>query len=116
MASLFASFDVWQRAHAVGGFPVAVVKKFNEDRATNLSALSVSLVASVTRCRVRFRSSVALTPSELSTAAIAGRVRCCEIISATVPLPAEACWYSSRAAERRASRELRICDAERSRR
>ena len=39
MARLVASFDAWQRAHAVGGFPVAVVKKFNEDRATNLSAL-----------------------------------------------------------------------------
>ena len=44
--------------------------------ATNLSALKVSVVASATRCRVRFRSIVALTPSELSTAAIAGRVRC----------------------------------------
>ena len=39
MARLVASVDAWQRAHAVGGFPVAVVKKFNEDHATNLSAL-----------------------------------------------------------------------------
>ena len=39
MARLVAWFDAWQRAHAAGGFPIAVVKKFNEDRATNLSAL-----------------------------------------------------------------------------
>ena len=84
--------------------------------ATSLSALSVSFVASATRTRVLLRSVVALAPSALSTDAIAGRVRCCDIISATVLLPAAACSYSSRAAERSASREARICDADRPRR
>jgi membrane protein len=31
--------DRWQRRHALGGFPVAVFKKFSEDRASNLAAL-----------------------------------------------------------------------------
>jgi YihY family inner membrane protein len=31
--------DRWQRRHALGGFPVAVVKKFLEDRASSLAAL-----------------------------------------------------------------------------
>jgi len=34
-----APFDRWQRRHAVGGFAVVVVKKFSEDRASNLGAL-----------------------------------------------------------------------------
>jgi membrane protein len=36
---ILAPVDRWQRRHAVGGFPVAVVKKFAEDRASNLAAL-----------------------------------------------------------------------------
>ena len=31
--------DRWQRRHAVGGFPFAVLKKFGEDRASSLAAL-----------------------------------------------------------------------------
>jgi membrane protein len=31
--------DAWQRRHSSGGFPVAVLKKFNEDDGTNLAAL-----------------------------------------------------------------------------
>jgi membrane protein len=34
-----ASVDAWQRRHALGGFPVAVLKKFSEDRASSLAAL-----------------------------------------------------------------------------
>jgi membrane protein len=34
-----ASVDAWQRAHAVAGFPIAVVKKFGDDRASSLAAL-----------------------------------------------------------------------------
>ena len=34
------SVDAWQRRHALGGFPVAVLKKFGEDRASNLAVLS----------------------------------------------------------------------------
>ena len=34
-----ASLDRWQRRHAVGGFPLAVLKKFGEDRASSLAAL-----------------------------------------------------------------------------
>ena len=37
---MVARFDRWQRAHAAVGFPVAVVKKFGEDRASSLAALS----------------------------------------------------------------------------
>jgi YihY family inner membrane protein len=32
--------DGWQRAHVAAGFPVAVLKKFGEDRASSLAALS----------------------------------------------------------------------------
>src|SRR3954454_6978850 len=39
MARLVAPVDAWQRRHALGGFPVAVVKKFNEDDGPNLAAL-----------------------------------------------------------------------------
>lgn len=35
-----ARVDGWQRRHAVGGFPVAVARKFGEDRASSLAALS----------------------------------------------------------------------------
>ena len=34
-----ASVDGWQRRHAVGGLPFAVLKKFGEDRASRLAAL-----------------------------------------------------------------------------
>lgn len=34
-----ARADAWQREHALGGFPVAVLKKFGEDRASRLAAL-----------------------------------------------------------------------------
>src|SRR3954470_23639460 len=36
---ILGPLDRWQRRHAAGGFPVAVVKKFAEDRASNLAAL-----------------------------------------------------------------------------
>jgi YihY family inner membrane protein len=39
MRRLLERADGWQRRHAVGGFPVAVFKKFSEDRASNLAAL-----------------------------------------------------------------------------
>jgi membrane protein len=39
VASVIASADAWQRAHALGGLPVAVIKKFREDRASRLAAL-----------------------------------------------------------------------------
>jgi YihY family inner membrane protein len=37
---VLARIDGWQRRHAIGGFPVAVLKKFGEDRASSLAALS----------------------------------------------------------------------------
>ena len=40
MKRIVASVDAWQRRHALGGFPIAVLKKFGEDRASNLAALS----------------------------------------------------------------------------
>jgi membrane protein len=39
VARVIASADAWQRVHAVGGLPVAVLKKFSEDRASSLAAL-----------------------------------------------------------------------------
>jgi membrane protein len=36
---IVAPFDCWQRRHTAGGFAVAVVKKFSEDRASSLGAL-----------------------------------------------------------------------------
>jgi membrane protein len=36
---IVATVDGWQRRHAVGGFPIAVMKKFGEDRASNFAAL-----------------------------------------------------------------------------
>jgi membrane protein len=39
MRRLLERVDGWQRRHALGGFPVAVVKKFTEDRASSLAAL-----------------------------------------------------------------------------
>jgi len=36
---VIAWVDAWQRAHALGGFPVAVLKKFGEDRASRLAVL-----------------------------------------------------------------------------
>ena len=39
MASMLTSLDTWQRRHAVAGFPVAVVRKFLDDRASSLAAL-----------------------------------------------------------------------------
>jgi membrane protein len=39
MRGLLERMDRWQRRHALGGFPVAVFKKFSEDRASNLAAL-----------------------------------------------------------------------------
>ncbi len=38
-ARIIAAVDAWQRAHVVIGFPIAVIKKFGEDRASNLAAL-----------------------------------------------------------------------------
>lgn len=35
-----ASLDAWQRAHPVLGFPIAIVKKFGEDGASRLAALT----------------------------------------------------------------------------
>ena len=40
MKRIVAAVDAWQRRHALGGFPVAVLKKFGDDRASNLAALS----------------------------------------------------------------------------
>lgn len=40
MKRIVAALDTWQRRHALAGFPVAVLKKFGEDRASNLAALS----------------------------------------------------------------------------
>jgi membrane protein len=37
---VLARIDGWQRRHAFGAFPVAVLKKFGEDRASSLAALS----------------------------------------------------------------------------
>jgi membrane protein len=37
--SALGSFDRWQRRHAAAAFPVAVVRKFLDDRASNLAAL-----------------------------------------------------------------------------
>jgi membrane protein len=39
LTRVVASMDRWQRQHAVCGFPFAVLKKFGEDRASNLAAL-----------------------------------------------------------------------------
>jgi inner membrane protein YhjD len=39
VARVIASVDAWQRGHALAGFPVAVLKKFGEDRASSLAAL-----------------------------------------------------------------------------
>jgi membrane protein len=39
VARIVEWFDRWQRRHAAGGFVVAVLKKFGEDRASSLSAL-----------------------------------------------------------------------------
>ena len=39
MRRLLASVDAWQRRQALGGFPVAVLKKFGEDGASSLAAL-----------------------------------------------------------------------------
>ena len=39
VARVIAAVDGWQRRHAAGGFPVAVLKKFGDDRATRLAAL-----------------------------------------------------------------------------
>jgi YihY family inner membrane protein len=36
---IVASLDAWQRRHRAGGFPVAVLKKFGEDRGSSLAAL-----------------------------------------------------------------------------
>jgi YihY family inner membrane protein len=36
---IVAAVDAWQRRHAAGGFPVAVLKKFGEDGASSLAAL-----------------------------------------------------------------------------
>jgi YihY family inner membrane protein len=36
---IVAAFDRWQRRHTAGGFPIAVAKKFGEDRASNLAVL-----------------------------------------------------------------------------
>lgn len=39
LTSVVASVDGWQRRHAFGGLPIAVLKKFGEDRASGLAAL-----------------------------------------------------------------------------
>ena len=39
LTHVVASVDGWQRRHALGGFPLAVLKKFGEDRASSLAAL-----------------------------------------------------------------------------
>jgi membrane protein len=39
MAAILTSLDAWQRRHPAVAFPVAVVRKFLDDRASNLAAL-----------------------------------------------------------------------------
>src|SRR5262249_52248633 len=39
MAAILTSLDAWQRRHSAVAFPVAVVRKFLDDRASNLAAL-----------------------------------------------------------------------------
>ena len=39
MKRIVASVDAWQRAHTLGGFPVAVLKKFGDDSGSSLAAL-----------------------------------------------------------------------------
>jgi YihY family inner membrane protein len=39
VARVIAAVDAWQRGHAAGGLPIAVLKKFGEDRAASLAAL-----------------------------------------------------------------------------
>jgi membrane protein len=39
LTRVVTSVDAWQRRHAIGGFPVAMLKKFGEDGASNLAAL-----------------------------------------------------------------------------
>jgi uncharacterized BrkB/YihY/UPF0761 family membrane protein len=39
LTRIVTSLDGWQRRHWLGGFPLAVLKKFGEDRASNLAAL-----------------------------------------------------------------------------
>ena len=39
MTRLVTAVDAWQRRHALGGVPIAVAKKFGEDRASSLGAL-----------------------------------------------------------------------------
>jgi membrane protein len=39
VSRLVEPFDAWQRRHALAGLPVAVLKKFGEDRASNLATL-----------------------------------------------------------------------------
>src|SRR5215218_2291392 len=39
VARSIAWVDAWQREHALGGLPIAVLKKFSEDRASSLAAL-----------------------------------------------------------------------------
>jgi YihY family inner membrane protein len=39
-ARVIARIDAWQRRHPLGGLPIAVVKKFGDDRASNLAALA----------------------------------------------------------------------------
>jgi YihY family inner membrane protein len=39
MARILASLDAWQRRHAAVAFPVAVLKKFGDDRGSSLAAL-----------------------------------------------------------------------------
>jgi len=38
-ARILAAVDAWQRSHAAGAVPVAVLKKFGDDRASSLAAL-----------------------------------------------------------------------------
>jgi YihY family inner membrane protein len=38
-ARILAAVDTWQRSHAAAAFPVAVLKKFGDDRASSLAAL-----------------------------------------------------------------------------
>jgi uncharacterized BrkB/YihY/UPF0761 family membrane protein len=56
---IVASLDAWQRRHPVGGFPMAVLKKFGEDRRSSLAALiAFYALYSLFRCCWRsFRSS-----------------------------------------------------------
>ena len=43
VTGIVAAVDSWQRRHPIGGLPIAVGKKFGEDRASSLAVLSLAV-------------------------------------------------------------------------